>query len=530
MGFRIFGKDSGRCLTRDIIVFVVCLIIYGAFIYFLATPTGFGFFEFIIDGLPFKHLLAGTLSDLDRMLGAIFEDVVMNDTVNSIVAEFGLITLDGVFIDLSKLMVSSFIQSVIFLAFSYLFLYAGNFNIASVLIVGIEYEGKKDFLYHLNSSLLMGISVLVGGITGNALMECIQNIFQSMNLKERILISFVIFLVVLLLFSLYFSIKSKKAAGGFFSLSKSIAKTMAFNVLPEMLSFFVTNLLALFIYHSFNQFGIHWRSLLALLIFLVWMFIVEKIKYAASLLVNKDLILPHTKWGCLLGIKNIPICGEKCPISGIFWLFSNISFIIIIYAVAVIAKSDSSLFVEFIIGRMPFVNEWLMGEDLFSNVFSDIMLYITPFLQLLALCTIMSFIQYVSSSFTVTLYTQVFVRLGIILGVMLVLAVCANVFIVNVATSWVEKIGYSYFAVFMGVLLYILFSCLQPQIALQGILTAGGTLLFMEIFPGYNIAYGVSGEIKNEAFLGFCACAIGINLFLSLLQNIIAFVEKMHRK
>lgn len=509
MSLTVFGKDSGRHLVRDIIIAVVCILLYAGFIFFLFIPEGTEFFGFIRGSIPFKHLVEGTLSDMDRMLGAIFQDVGLGEMVNSLETEFGLVTFDGVFIDLCKLMVCSFIQSIIFLAFSYLFLYAGKFSVAS-LLMGEGMAKKVDILYNVNHCLLMGISMLAGGILGNGAMELVKKALSPMTVGERTVWSLGIFLVLFILFSLYFMLKSKRASGGFFNFGRAMSVTLSFNILPEILTFFMTNIIAVFMFHSFKVLGFHWVSLLALAVFILWSWLADKIEGLFATLV----------------IKNLPFCGKKCPISGIFWLPATLSFVAIFYIMAIYNMNPNAGPIEASLYYLPFVKEWAADASVFTNVSENVAAYKEPLLQLLAFCTVLSALQYVTSSFLATLFTQVFGRIMIILGAMLVAAVAINSIIIYVCTPLLSSIDFTYVTLFFGILLYILFACFQPHVALQGILTTALVLFLMEVIPGTMI---VPTEITNAAidmYLGAALISMGVNLLMSLLQNLVAFFEK----
>ena len=176
--------------------------------------------------------------------------------------------------------------------------------------------------------------------------------------------------------------------------------------------------------------------------------------------------------------------------------------------------------------HVPFAMEWSVGftpgfllETGANGLFRD-------FIHLFLLCSFMSLLQYLSSSFLPTLFTQVIGRIMIIMGLMLVFAALANLFGTILVDYVIAYFQYKYILGFLLVLAIVLMCILQPYVMLQGLASSICLLLVFQFMVKYVI--GLANDVDRE--LGFLAIVIGINLLFSLLQNIVAVLEKKANK
>ncbi len=506
MGFTYFGKKSGLSRAKDWIIFAVCAFLYLIFFCFLLSSDGIAFFDFIKKCMPFIELIDGTLSDINRLFSLFFERFGLDAPMTSIITEASGITVQGLFLDLSKLMLSSFFQSIIFLAFSFLFLHAKDFGLVSTLLGG----EKTDILYYINSALLMGISILVGGLTGNAIIHFVSKPILGLETKLQIWISLLLFIVLYVLFSIYFMLRSRKSLGGAFSFRRSLLKTIVFNVIPEALVFFLTNIISVLMFNSFTQLGFHIFSLFTLFLFILW-----------AALYN---IITGTLQ--TLFVMNIPFCGKRCPISGIFWLPATATFLSLLY-IMMVPNMDPSTYtlVDAPLSILPFLAEWVQGMPVFSIILENLQAYKTDLLNLFVMCTLVALLQYLSSSYTATLFTQVILR-WLLMGVGFLIIIVCYMFLTLVCKPMADGIEYKSIAIIVAVICYIFFVIYQPYLALQGILSTVLILLMMQWFPGTRIAVYNGTDAAFGSYIGVALIMIGTNLLLSLVQNIVAVCEK----
>ena len=520
------NKEVKRNLIKDVIVAIVCILLYAGLILFIVTPSGFELFSKLKSWLPFIELAEGTLSDINRLLGMVFEKMGLGITPDSTMEAFADITLASVMLDLSKLILSAFIQSGIFILFSKLFLYTGKSFTAKNPITGcieeffisdILQDGHyKDILYYLNSTLLLSISTLIGGFTGSWLIKLVSDLTASLTVGMQHLASIFLFLVLYILFSMCFMLRSRKSLGTTYSFGRSLIKTVVFNILPELMTFFVTNLILVFLFHCATTLGMHIATVSTLFVFLVWIGISQVLEALMARLFTLDL----------------PFCGKHCPISGLLWLPASVTVIALIYIMALpnIFPNAYTYSIEYLMSRLPFVTEWMQGLSPLDAILYNFDLYTTDLLNLLLLCTFTALLQYLSSSYFATLFTQIIARALIILGIGFVVILAFHAILIWACPPIAESINYTYAAIVLGSFVYILFVVLQPYLALQGILTATCLIIIMHFIPSVTLWNSGNFDVDFPHYLGGALIMIGADLLLALLQNIASFIEKKTRK
>ena len=508
LGFCIV-KDSNRSFLKDIIVLVACLAFWIGAIVFFFTEAGQSFFGELKKNLPFMNILADTINDLNKLMGQAFQVFGLQSPLTGIEAEAQAITLVKLFIDLSKLMLSNFIQSLLFLLCSYLFLYAKNKN----LILGMLGGEKKDVLYHINSFLLMGITVLVGGVSATFVMTFIASKVSLVGVEIQHYASFGIFVLIYLLYSIYSMLTSKLASGGSFTFKQSLLKTLAYNLVPEMLTFFVTNLLVVVMLNCFVTLGFHILSLGALLAFWVWCWLADIIESV------------FTRWFN----SKIPFMGKYCPLSGIFWLGGTLAVCMLFYfaAFANLGSTSGSVLEDFMY-TLPFLQDWASGASLLDLIMNNFGAYIPDIINLIIICTVVSAFQYFSSSYIPTLFLQIFARLLFLMGCAMVCMLVTYAISGGLVIPWVQSSDVKGFLIFMFTCLYFMFFAFQPFLALQGVLSAGCVVLLLNAIPASSIY--TDTEAGFGMFLGASLIAIGVGCLLPLLQNIVAVLEKKFLK
>ncbi len=526
MDYTYFGKKAGLNRTKDLIIAGVCIFLYILFFIFMVTPPGKSFFDFIKKCMPFMNLIDGTLSDINRLFGLVFEKFGLGASTNTVTEELHSLSFVTSFFDLSKLMVSSAIQSVIFFCFSIIFLNAKNTALIDVLLGAsdldvsgfsediankmlFKFQNKKDILYWFNSTLLLGISILLGGLLGNAIMHYVSIPVLALDIKLQFWVSLLILLVIYVLFSIFFMIKSIKSVGISYSFRRSLIKTLLFNLIPEALIFFVTNIVIVITFTCFVTKGIHILSVLALIGFILWTWISDKIT---------DLL--HK-----LFTMNIPFMGKTCPFSGLLWLPSTVTLLAMMYIMMVPNMDVNSNQLEISLTMLPFLNHWVSGVPVFDMIISDLGTYIIPLLNLLVLYTFAAAIQYFTSSYLVTLYTQVIIR-ALFAGFIFVFIIIFYMILTLVCYPLATMIEYKSMAIVVAVFLYVLFAIYQPFLVAQSIFSTALTLLLMQWLPGTLIALSGSGNAYIGRYLGGALVVIGIHLLFSLLQNIATVLEK----
>lgn len=521
MSFGI-NKSVPRNLTKDIIVMIACLLFYAALIVVIFTPMGAEIFEKLKSLFPFDQLVEGTFSDVNRFLGLIFKSLKTDSVAGDVVTEAYSMSLATIFLDLCKLMLSSFLQSIIFLLFSWCFLYSsvftsladfGEVSVGSIMDGGLL--GKRDIIYYINHTLLMGISVLVGVFSGSYIMDLVEKYLVEATASQpsRLhFISFALFSVMLILFVVYYMIKSKKILHVTISFNRALTKTIAYNIIPEMLTVLITNVIIVFLFRTAAEHGFSIITIVTLGVYLLWLWLENALAGLATMLFNKDL----------------PYCGKYCPFSGFLLFPATISSMVLLYlAFSTELMKDAS---EQVIHPFPFLVEWFEGENIGLMIINDFSSSWELVVNLVFLSTLAAVLQYISSSYFPTLFSQIVGRVSIILGIQLCIMFLTCGILYFFFPSFVNSIEYPNVMAFLVLMIYFIFFILQPHIAFQGILTAAGFVLvqsFLSVPHLFN-----SGNVGKDTdnFIVFAVAFIALNVLFSLLQNIIAVIEKRHNK
>lgn len=504
MGFCII-KDNSRSFIKDIIITISCLIFYIGLIVFFLTEPGQTFLGEQKNNLPFTNILTNAFNDINKFLGQAFQFFGLNAPITDIVTEAQEITLVKLLLDLSKLMLSSFIQSLLFLGCSYLFLYAKNKNLVMSML-GLD---KKDLLYKINSFLLMGITVLIGCVSATFIISLIEDKLFLLEFKTQHYTSFAIFVSIYVLYSIYSMLTSRLADGGAFSFRESLIKTFVYNLVPEMLTFFITNLLVVIMLNCFVNLGWHILSIGVIIAFLVWC-------YSSNFIESI-----FKKWFN----SRTPYIGKYCPISGIFWLGGTLCVCLLFYF-GILSDMESTF--NSAVGKyfatLPFLQDWASGAPLLDTVLNNFNVYLLDFIDLIVICTFVSAFQYFSSSYIPTLVMQIFGRLLILMGCALVCMLISHMVSDGLIIPWIQTSDFKGILIFLFTCIYFIFAASQPILALQGILSAAGLIYILNIIhPSMIYSDGAAG---SDMFLGAAVIVIGLGCLLPLIQNIIAIIER----
>lgn len=515
---------SGIYKTLDWLVLAVCILFYIVLIVFLITPVGRSFFEMFKNWMPFIEMVEGTLSDINKFFGLIFQRIGLAGALaDGVIQNYPTFTLLSLLHDMSKLLLSGALQSLLFWFFSVFFLRAKESGFAWMQFIG-------SGLYAVNHFLLMGISMLVGGFGGIALVTLFAASISGLESDRQIWISLAVFLVMYILFSVYFCLKSRWAdkmnsmrtsvayaavsiARNSFSFGRSLVKTLLCNILPEMLKNYVTNVIIVLVFTCFTTFGLHPVSVLALFGLFGWSFIEDAITGLLTKLVTAPL----------------PFCGKNCPISGIPWFFATLSMMAFMGIGAAYSLTESGTSeVQYAMLNIPFAAEWWNGASVWTLLQTDFAGFFGELIHLFLLCSLMALLQYLSSSYLATLFTQVIGRIVLIMGLMMVVLALFNLFGTLIADYVLPQIPYQFILGFIGVLLLVILIGLQPYVMLQGLLTTIGFLVLVSVIPGAAVN-GEGWDLVNH-YLGAELILLGVNLLFSLIQNLVAFFEKKAHK
>ena len=524
MKLGISRENINRNLTKDIIVTVACISFFVLLIAFMFTPWGASSFDTLRSWLPFEELMEGTLSDIHRILG-LTSELARQETLTEPVAEANGIGLMTIFYDLTKMLLAIILQNLLFLLFTKLFLYGGKkitiFNpvtqqdeehfLSNILSEGFV-DSKKDIFYYINHTLLFAISVVLGGFISAALVYAFSEAIVSLTLGQQFWYALGAFGVMLLASVVYFIIKTRCFLNIAISFSRALTRIISKDIVSGIMTLLVTNVAIVFLFHSAVNYGLHWMTFLALGLFILWLFVE---KFISSLFEK-------------LHAKNLPYCGKYCPYTGFLWLPATLSFLMIFYlagSIYVNARPDSAG-VEWLFGHLPLMQAWGKELPMLNAIIYLAPVFYTDLTKLLLLCTVAAVLQYISSSFVGTLFTQVAIRSMILMGIGFV-----ALFLVHLVLSWVapalfDAIIYTNLLTFVLVMLYLLFFTWQPHIAIQGILTTAGVILVMNYLPMryFLVDESTTGDISS--FLTVALTLLIINLVVSLIQNIVAVFEK----
>ncbi len=525
MKFGVSKEKITRNLPKDIIVTACCFAFFIALIAFMFTPWGASFFDTLRTWLPFGDLIEGTLSDVHRALG-LTSELFRRGTLTDAATEANGIGMTTIFFDLSKMLLAIILQNLLLLLFTKLFLYGGKkvtiFNpvtgqdeehfLSNILSEGFE-GSTKDIYYCLNHTLLFAISVLLGGFAAAALVYTFSQAISSYSLSEQFWYALGAFGVMLLISVVYFIIKTRCFLKITLSFTRTLTRIISKDITGGIMTLLITNVAVVFLFHSAVCYGFAWITFLALGLFILWLF-VEKL---ISGLFEK------------LHVKDLPYCGKYCPFTGLLWFPATLSFLMIFYLAAsmYIDANVGEKSVEWLFGHLPLLQTWGSGMSVLDAVTYAAPLLSDELINLLILCTVAAVFQYVSSSFTGTLFTQIVIRFLILMGTGFVILFFAHMILYWACPPLLEAIGFANLVAFVLVMLYLLFFSWQPHIAVQGILTAAGTVLVMEFLPVsyFSVSeYATMNELSS--FLTVSITLLIINLVLSLIQNIVAVFEK----
>lgn len=509
MNFAYYGKKSIYNLDRkkDFAVLFGCLILYIAFFVLIATPFGATLYKGAKESFPFIGILEMVVDDAQKLLGLIFGKT-LGQAQETAASFYAKITISGVFLDFVKILVGVVFCRLFFKLFSLLFLHAKENSMVDILIGG----EKTDFLYFLNKTLLYGIAGFLGVFLANIIIQAVSTPIRALDSELSFFISFMVFIAAYILFAILLVFESKKSVGGAITFRQSIKATTIFHLVPDMITNFIKNAAIIIAFNILTNYP--WTFFIILPVTVIWLILEDLLSNLLSKLYNINFL-----------------CGKYCPISGIAWLPANISLYAMIYVMAVptylmSSSRETDALIDALIS-IPFIGEWMQGLPVFDMVSADIGAYIEPLLILFVLCNFIAWLQYLSSSFTATMFTQIILRLLVLLGVAALLILFAHMFLTMVCVPAVYSIQYTGVATIMFVVLYLIFAYLQPYVAFQGIAMTVITLILLQHFPGTVLANFVNGDMNELGYYMFSALGvISFNIIVSLVQNIIAMVEK----
>lgn len=497
-------------------------------------PLGQEWFASYEGSVAFIGQIDGTLGDVHKLLSLLFQKIGMGGFLpEHIFSNYPALTPITFVQDMSKLLISGTIQSLLFWLCSVVFLRATERgNLWGVFL--------SSGWYTVNRFLLMGLTLLIGCFCGNGLMTMLAYSMRELSDWNQFLISLGVFLVLYLAFSLIFCLRAawsdklNRSLIHFgqqyyvphaFSFGKSLRKTLLCNIMPEMLVNYVRNAIIVTVCNCILEYRIHLYSLLAVFFLWGWSLVEDGITGLLSRLVQTPL----------------PYFGQKCPISGIFWLPATLSILAFIAVGAAYTLSGAgeshvilkpsgmeSFSSEVYMFYIPFAQEWWAGLSSWDLLQADFIGRFGGIVHLFLLSTLMAFLQYISSSYFATLFTQVIGRIFFIMGLMLVVFTLLNMIGTLLAEVLIATIVYEYIAGFIAVFVFVLAFCLQPAVMMQGLLTTVGFLALTSLIPSASMN-GAHVDMFTQVLLGYIILIVA-NLLFSLVQNVVAVVEKKARK
>ncbi|MBR5135028.1 MAG: hypothetical protein IKV35_05465, partial [Clostridia bacterium] len=440
IGDWLLNRTDGRKYKKEVIVLVTCLVAYATFIAFLFTDHAVPLFEVFKSSAAFIEVLEGALHDILKLVGLAASHTGLGTGAESVYDVIEGITTSEFFINLCKLEAASFAQSTLFAVFSICFLYGKNQSVFGAL------EERFDILYSVNKILLYGISLLLGTMLGGKVIDVLSDKLIE-KIGDTVWLPVAMFLILYIAGCFVFLIRANVDYDGSYKSRLKYTFTGAFfrqllcKIAPESLKFTITNLILVWLFNCVIDQGWSGETALAFTVALVWWVIVKKCE---------DIVQS-------LAYYKLPYCGKNCPLSGFFCVMATISTVHLVYVIAMANYPFQPFSVEELFLTMPFLNQWVAGVSLTNEVVHNVGGSTLPMLYLVLVCTLTAQLQYVSSSFTVTLFSQVFARFAIILGCLLLVPVFSNSFLTFVAPLYVAKIDHVYMAILVAVLVYVLF-------------------------------------------------------------------------
>ncbi|MBE6687427.1 MAG: hypothetical protein E7591_09420 [Ruminococcaceae bacterium] len=499
-------KDRGMGTMKfDTAVLIACLSLYVVFGAFMFSDAGRIFFVNVKDTMPFINLIKGTLGDISKALGWVFEKFTLAEMPKDLIGEIQELTFIGFFIDIFKLLLSAFIKTVIYIGFSFLFLHKGNGKLFSML-------HKNDLIHNLNSILLSGIAFISGALLANLSVDSFYKtmVEEGYNEFAQLLSAIAFFAILYIIYSLFNMLYERFFESNPLSFLESLVKTLTAGVLPEVFTYLITNIIIVYFLGILTAYGFHKYTLAAAFVLAVWIIIT---KLALRLL------------NALFKI-GLPFFGMNCPFSNFLWLPATVTFIALMYLMIVPNLGAEDNIIYDIFDTIPFFTDWFRGTDILEMLFRDFgSANSTALLQLFVMCNVAALLQYLSSSYVVTIWTQVLIRQFLIgLGFCLLLTVQG--LLVFVLQPQCAAIEFRYFATVLAILGYIFYFAFQPYLALQGIFTTASMLLLMHYCPVSLVWQGRDSSFTLGLYVGGVCIFIGLNLLISLLQNLLACLEK----
>lgn len=309
-----------------------------------------GFSSWIKSGygkITFQHFL-GTFPFAKFLLGQIQRITGLRNGIPDI-------TVNSVFLDFTKLLVSSVFKGFLFFIGSKLFLHIPTYRnqiLGSLSqIIDSTQAVLKSPWYKIKESFVSLVSVLIATFFVNLIINPLTSFVNSLDKLHGNVFNIIFFVIVYFICSLLFSFISG------YSLGFSVIITAVFQLLPEVLNIFITNGLVLATYLHVQAY--EWkdiRTILCFLILLGWCAL-------STTFVNwlKRFILPS--YVSQANVGQLP--------QTVFSILLTIDYVLLFYVMCLNTVNEQNFLTQNI-GKIPLVSQIVYNISISEYVFSDI--------------------------------------------------------------------------------------------------------------------------------------------------------------
>jgi len=497
---------------KTIAVTIGCMIVAIALIVLLLSPAGSKCFGYVRDSAPFVTVLVDAMSVL---LPTEFLNEAIVATVRSDLSapEFALWS---VMLDMAKVGFTATLSALFLMLFSKLFMNGIGFSNGIMgLFTGPSGSPLERFnfkkmtripLYIINSIFLTGYSALLGSLISNISLYLLQKKMETWTEAQANWMSLCVLLAAAVIYVVKDYIGKHKTGG---TLRISLLRLLVCKGLPETLNTLLKASFAILFAASCRLYGVHYLTLLAGCIYLLWAVVAKMIDWLMETFVEI--------------IGKMPYLGQRSYlISDVFWLIASVSTIFLSYCMFGTNYSEAGDVLLENIKNMPFLTQFMIDMPMDGFMRNFPVDFAEALAKLFIICIVISLMQYISSSFIATLITQVFLRFFFSVGFFMVaIAVTNAILAVGWPILWarVENIQAVFFLIVMFVLLILVL--LQPKVMIQAGLASVLVIVGLHFIPYRYMTLG--HDASDELMMHFIMMVV----FLDAIAALAAFIQNL---
>ncbi len=425
-------------LVKDYLYQMICAVLLAVLLLFfhsyIQTDEGKIVFNHFLGTFPFIKFIVDTVREITGIQGGL-EDITINSQI----------------MDFTKLLVSTLFKAALFRIGSRIFLrlpfYARNQILGPRTVwINEAEEIMKSPWYKVKKCIVSLASVLLGTFLVNLIINPLSSWVNGLSSRfEGTIFSILAFVIVYLICSLIFALISG------YSFGFSLIKTLIFNILPEILSVFGTNMLCVAVYLSWENTGFHTQTLTYCILLLVWCIVSEIFtEWLQKLL-------------CRSSFGSFSIGGL---IQNVFLLMASLDSVLLFYVMVCTNTNSSDNLLTQNIDKFPFVGQLKAGMTVWESITMPD--GAVNLLGLLFLCLLMTALSMTMRPVQANILVNLFVW-SLMQGIMFTI-----ILIAYAGVSWLWGLGALWPTTIVAVAVIILFLLLMfaASLLLTGVCTA----------------------------------------------------------